>query len=94
MAARSEGSRRVLGWKTLVVEVAVVDVRLHWFAAMTASGCASHVPPEDPTRNVIQYLRPARSHDDDEPVRGVLTCGPVAESPQRSHVLVFVTGNL
>ena len=65
-AAYSEGSRRGHGQKTLVVQVAVVAVRLQCFAGMTASGCVSHV---------LQYVRPARSHDDDEPVRGVLTCG-------------------
>lgn len=52
-AAYSEGSRRDHEQKTLVVQVAVVAVRLSWFAGMTASGCAGHVP-EDPTRNVIQ----------------------------------------
>ena len=40
-AAYSEGSRRDLGWRTLVVEVVVVVVRLHCFFAGRL-GCPCH----------------------------------------------------
>ena len=83
-----EGSRRGHERKTLVVGVVVVVVRLHCFSAMTGSGCASHVPPDD-QRDAI--CLPARSHDDDEPVRGVLTCGPCGRITAALSFPVFIT---
>ena len=54
MAAHSEGFHRDLGWRTWLVRVVVVVVRLHCFSLKAASDCPSHVH-RDPMRHVIQY---------------------------------------